>query len=134
MKGKINHLGVAVRELEPAIRFYNELLGLELKEVKELPERGLKIAFLQAGESLLELLAPLDETSQISKFLDKRGEGIHHLCLETDDIEAELARLEGEGVALISKKAEVGAEGLPVAFLHPKSTHGVLLELIQTKD
>ncbi len=133
MKGKINHIGVAVKDLDAGLRFYHELLGLKLVEVKELPERGLKIAFLQAGESLLELLSPLDETSQISKFLETRGEGIHHVCLETDDIEAELGRLEGEGVRLISKRAEVGAEGLPVAFLHPKSTHGVLLELIQTE-
>lgn len=133
MKGHINHIGVAVTDLDAAIGFYNATLGLELKEVKELPERGLKVAFLEADGTLIELLAPLGEGSQISKFLERRGEGIHHMCLEVDDIEAELERLRGAGVRTLSEKPEIGAEGLPVAFLHPKSCNGVLLELIQTE-
>jgi methylmalonyl-CoA epimerase len=131
--GKINHIGVAVHDLATALRFYHETLGLCLIETKELPERGLAIAFLKAGDSLIELLAPLSADSQISSFLARRGEGIHHICLEVDDIEAELARLKTEGTRLISENAEIGAEGRPVAFLHPKSTHGVLLELIQVR-
>lgn len=132
MKGQVNHIGIAVADLDAALRLY-QLVGLPLREVKEIPERGLKVAFLQAGETLVELLAPTSATSQVSAFLEKRGEGIHHICFEVDDIEAELARLAAEGVRLISPKAEVGAEGLPVAFLHPKSTNGVLLELIEKK-
>ena len=133
MKGHVNHIGIAVNDLDAAVQVYHEHLGLPLRETKELPERGLKIAFLEAGDTLIELLAPLGEGSQISNFLAKKGEGIHHMCIEVDDIDVELERLPGAGVKAITKRAEIGAEGLPVAFLHPKSCHGVLLELIQSK-
>jgi methylmalonyl-CoA/ethylmalonyl-CoA epimerase len=128
---KIAHLGIAVRELEPALEFYQGRLGLTLLETKEMPERGLKIAFLQVGEVLLELLAPLHENSEVSRFLEKRGEGIHHLCLQVDDIVHALSDLNEKGVRLINDEPAIGAEGCPVAFLHPKSCHGVLLELLE---
>ena len=131
MHGKINHLGIAVNDLDAALKTFHEILGLKLRERRAIPERGLEIAFLESGESLIELLAPLSEDSQVSKFLEKRGEGIHHLCLEVDDIEAEIARLAESGVKVLGAKPEIGAEGHPVAFLHPRSTNGVLLELIQ---
>ena len=130
-KGNINHIGIAVRDLEAAVVVFHEKLGLPLREIKELPDRGIKIAFLHAGETLVELMAPLGEDSQISKFLDKRGEGIHHMCFEVDDVAQELDRLSEGGVRTLSKRPEVGAEGLPMAFLHPKSTHGVLVEILQ---
>ena len=131
MHGKINHVGIAVKDLDAALKVWHEALGLRLRERKAIPERGLEIAFLESGESLIELLAPLAPDSQVSSFLEKRGEGIHHICLEVDDIAAELSRLPAAGVRAITGKAEVGAEGYPVAFLHPKSTNGVLLELIE---
>ncbi len=131
MKGQINHIGLAVRDFDAAVHVYHDILGLPLSDIREIPERGMKIAFLEAGDTLLELMAPLDESSQIASFLERRGEGIHHICLETDDIRGELDRLGNAGLRLITKEPETGAEGHPVAFLHPKSCHGVLLELIE---
>ena len=130
---KIDHIGIAVHDLEPAIKFYEENLRLELKEVKELPDRGLKIAFFQVGETLLELLAPLSEDSQISKFLAKNGEGVHHVAFSTPDIEGHIRELTGKGVRMATPTASIGAEGYPIAFLHPKASHGVLTEIIEKK-
>ena len=128
---KIAHIGIAVPDLESALELYRDRLGLALEEITEMPERGLKIAFLRAGEVLVELLAPLSEQSQISRFLEKRGPGIHHICFEVDDIRAKLQKLEAEGVRLIDREPSLGAEGYPVAFLHPKATGGVLMELLE---
>ena len=128
---KIAHLGIAVHELESALEFYQGRLGLTLLETKEMPERGLRIAFLKVGEVLLELLQPLHENSEVSRFLEKRGEGIHHLCLQVDDIAESLSTLKKDGVRLVNEEPAIGAEGCPVAFLHPKSCHGVLLELLE---
>ncbi len=128
---KIAHIGIAVRELEPALAFYRDKLGLAFEQTTEMPDRGLKIAFLRAGEVQIELLAPLHETSEISRFLEKRGEGIHHMCFEVDDIQGKLTSLDDQGVRLIGKKPALGAEGFPVAFLHPKSCNGVLVELLE---
>lgn len=130
---KIDHIGIAVKSLEDAMPFFQEQLKLPLKEIKELPERGLKIAFFQVGETLVELLAPLGPDSQISKFLETKGEGIHHMAITTDDIEGQIKDLECCGVRMATPKPSLGAEGAPVAFVHPKSTHGVLLELIEKK-
>ncbi len=128
---KIDHIGIAVRSLDDAIPFFRDQLKLPLKEVKELPDRGLKIAFFQVGETLVELLAPLTPDSQISKFLETKGEGIHHMAITTDDIEGQIKDLEFAGIRMATPKPSIGAEGAPVAFVHPKSTHGVLLELIE---
>ena len=131
---RIQHLGIAVRELEPAIAFYRDQLGLPLVETKEMPDRGLNVAFLRAGETLVELLAPLHEGSEISKFLDKRGEGIHHICFDVPDILKSLDELQKGGVRVINKEPSIGAEGYPVAFLHPKSCNGVLVELLEERS
>ena len=132
MKTKqIAHIGIAVRNIEDALRFYRDGLGLELTETVELEDRGLRIAFLQAGEVLLELLEPLHPDSQISKFLDKRGPGIHHICFEVDDIKAGMEHLNGLGLNTIQSEPEIGAEGCPVAFIHPKATQGVLAEILE---
>ena len=128
---KIAHLGIAVRDLDAALVTYRDRLGLRHLETKDVPERGLRVAFLEAGEALIELLAPLNEQSEITRFLADRGEGIHHLCFEVADLRAELSRVEANGVRLVNREPSIGAEGLPVAFLHPKSCHGVLLELLE---
>jgi len=128
---QIAHIGIAVRELEPALVFYRDRLGLSHIETKDVPERGLRVAFLQAGEALIELLAPLSEDSEVSRFLEKRGEGIHHLCFQVDDINGKLEQLENDGVRLVNREPAIGAEGFPVAFLHPKGCNGVLVELLQ---
>ena len=128
---KIAHIGIAVRSVEQALSFYRDALGLAHEETLDLPERGLRIAFLRAGESLIELLQPLHDKSEISAFLDKRGEGIHHICFEVDDIRAKMRDLEARGVRLLQREPQIGAEGQPVAFLHPKSCHGVLAELLE---
>lgn len=128
---KVDHIGIAVKDLDQAVPFYRDCLGLELSEIKELPERGLKIAFFKLGDTCLELLAPLGEDSQIGKFLETKGEGIHHIAITTPDIDQEIDHLGGCGVRMATPKASIGAEGFPIAFVHPKSSHGVLLELIE---
>lgn len=133
MKPKgIAHLGIAVRNIDAALSFWRDALGLEHESTKELPERGLRVAFLRAGETLVELLEPLHERSEISTFLDKRGEGIHHVCFEVDDIRAKIADVQSKGVRMVSPEPSIGAEGLPVAFMHPKSCNGVLAELLES--
>ncbi|HIA04551.1 MAG TPA: methylmalonyl-CoA epimerase, partial [Myxococcales bacterium] len=119
------------KSIDEISKFIYDLLYLALLETKEMPERGLRIAFLKVGEVLLELLQPLHENSEISRFLEKRGEGIHHLCFQVDDIAESLSTLKEDGVRLINEEPVIGAEGCPVAFLHPKSCHGVLLELLE---
>ena len=131
---KIQHLGIAVRELDSALVFYRDRLGLPLVGVKEMKDRGLKVAFLRAGDTLVELLAPLHEQSEVSRFLEKRGEGIHHICFEVPDILKSLEELEEDGVRVINRQPSIGAEGYPVAFLHPKSCSGVLVELLEETE
>ena len=128
---KIAHIGIAVKSVDAVLPFYRDALGLEVSEVIELPERGLRIAMLPCGDSILELMEPLGPDSQISRFLETRGPGMHHLCLEVDDIDEKLSQLDTDGVRVINRKAEVGAEGFPVAFIHPKATGGVLLEILE---
>lgn len=128
---KIAHIGIAVRSVDDALSFYRDQLGLQVDEIIELPERGLRIAMLPCGESMLELMEPLGPGSEISRFLERRGPGIHHICLCVADIDARLQQLHEQGVRLVSTTAEIGAEGFPVAFIHPKATGGVLLELLE---
>jgi methylmalonyl-CoA/ethylmalonyl-CoA epimerase len=127
----IDHIGIAVNDLDAATAFFRDTLKLPHKETKELPERGLKIAFFQVGETLVELLSPLNESSQVSKFLATRGEGIHHMAISTPDIQASIQGITAAGVRMATPEVTLGAEGRPIAFLHPKGTFGVLLELIQ---
>lgn len=124
---RIAHLGIAVESLDAILPFYRDILGLP--EVPLDDADGAKIAGLAAGESLVELLEPVQSESPIGKFLQKRGPGIHHICFAVEDIDATLARCRAHGIQLIDETPRIGAEGKRIAFLHPKSTHGVLVEL-----
>jgi len=128
---KIHHLGIAVRSLEEAAARFEGLLGLSRGKRYDLPEWKVSALFLAVGESHLELLEPHDEDSTVGKFLARRGEGLHHVCFEVENIEASLGEFERQGAELIDKKPRSGAGGHLVAFVHPKSTHGVLVELKQ---
>jgi methylmalonyl-CoA/ethylmalonyl-CoA epimerase len=124
---RIAHLGVAVRALPDALPFYRDVLGLS--DVPLDDADGARIAGLAAGDSLVELLEPAAADSPIAKFVDKRGPGLHHICFSVDDLDATLAKARAAGITLIDEVPRVGAEGKRIAFLHPKSTGGVLIEL-----
>ena len=128
---KINHIGIVVRDMRESLTFYQGTLGLELTRVEERPDQAVNIAFLPAGESEIELLQPTTEDSGVAKFLAKRGEGIHHICLQVEDIEEALRELAEEGLQLIDEQPRQGPHGEKLAFVHPKSAHGVLLELYE---
>jgi len=128
---KVDHLGIAVESIEKALAFYQTALGLDLTHTEVVAEQGVKVAMLPVGESRIELLEPTGPDTHVGKFLAKRGGGIHHICLGVDDIEAVLNRLKAQGIPLIDDKPRVGAEGCLVAFVHPKGTGGVLIELSQ---
>ncbi len=127
---KIDHIGIAVRDLERAASMYEKALGLEVREVAEVVDQGVSVAFLPVGESVIELLQPIADGTGIARFLEQRGEGIHHVCIEVPDIEAALDRLRSAGVPLIDQEPRAGAHGR-VAFAHPKGLHGVLIELVE---
>ena len=131
---KINHIGIAVRNLDETLPFYTETLGLTFKGVDKVESEGVKVAFLSIGESNFELLEPLHEESPIAKFIEKRGEGIHHIALEVDDIQARLEQFKTEGIRMINDQPKQGAHDTQVAFLHPKAANGDLLELCQPKQ
>lgn len=128
--GRLHHVAVLARDLDAAVRLYRDVLGLPLEQIASVPSQEVRIAFLTAGASKIEIVTPTNETSGVAKFLASRGEGFHHVCLEVADVDAELARLAAAGVQLINAAAVPGVEG-PVAFLHPKSCNGVLVELIE---
>ena len=127
----MDHVGIAVKNLDEAIHVYRDLLGFKLMGVHVLAERKIKIALISTGgETQIELVQPLDDESTVAKFLETRGEGIHHFAIRVEDIEAALADMKKNNIALIDEKPRIGAEGKKVAFVHPKSTKGVLLELV----
>lgn len=127
----IEHVGVAVKNLDEAIHVYRDILGFKLEGVHTLVERKVRVAFISTGgKTNIELLEPLNSESTIAKFLETRGEGIHHFAVEVEDIEKALEEFRKKGVALIDDKPRLGAEGKKIAFVHPKSTKGVLLELV----
>jgi methylmalonyl-CoA epimerase len=128
---KINHLGIATKGIEEALKFWADALGLENVHTETVEDQKVRVAMLPIGESRIELLEPTSEDSPISKFLEKRGGGIHHIAIEVEDIRAALAKLKRTGARLIDEKPRVGAEGCLVAFVHPASSGGVLLELVQ---
>ena len=128
--GAIHHVAVVVRDMDAAVRFYHDTLGLALDSVVPIPSDGVRIAFLPVGPSRIELVEPVDASTGVARFLETRGEGFHHVCFEVPDIAAALAQMEAAGVELIDQGPRRGAEG-PVAFLHPRSCHGVLVELIE---
>jgi LAO/AO transport system kinase len=129
----INHLGIATKGIDEALGFWRDALGLENVHTETVDDQKVRVAMLPIGESRIELLEPTSDDSPISKFLEKRGGGIHHVAIEVDDIEAVLAKLKAGGARLIDERPRVGAEGCLVAFVHPASTGGVLLELVQMK-
>jgi len=129
---KINHLGIATRGIDEALGFWRDALGLENVHTEVVEDQKVRVAMLPLGESRIELLEPTSEDSPISKFLEKRGGGIHHIAVEVTDIEASLAKLREKGIRLIDETPRIGAEGCLVAFVHPSSANGVLLELVQT--
>lgn len=129
---KINHLGIATQGIDEALKFWSDALGLENVHTEVVKDQKVRVAMLPIGESRIELLEPTDDDSPISKFLEKRGGGIHHIAVEVDDIEASLAKLKAQGMRLIDESTRIGAEGCLVAFVHPVASGGVLLELVQT--
>ncbi|MCD8184910.1 MAG: methylmalonyl-CoA epimerase [Rikenellaceae bacterium] len=130
----IEHIGIAVKSLETAIPYYEKVLGLKCYNIEEVADQKVKTAFFMVGQTKIELLESTSPEGTIAKYIEKKGEGVHHLAFATDNIEAELAHVEAEGVQLIDKTPRKGAEGLDIAFLHPKSTLGVLTELCQDKN
>ena len=128
--GRIHHVAVIVEKMEPALAFWRDTLGLDLDVVEEMAADRVRIAFLPIGESKIELVEPTDDTTGVARFLAKSGEGVHHLCFEVANLAETLLRLEIDGIELIDTSPRKGAEG-PVAFLHPRSCHGVLVELIE---
>jgi methylmalonyl-CoA epimerase len=132
MLQKINHIGIAVHNLNEAIALY-EKLGFQLEGIDEVPEQKVRVAFLPIGEVRIELLEPTSEDSPIAKFLEKKGQGIHHIAFATDNINEEMARMVENELNLIDMKPRPGAHGTQIAFLHPKSTMGVLMELCEEK-
>jgi len=128
--GKIHHVAVIVRDLEAALDLYRDKLGLSVETVMPIPYDRVTIGFLPVGEVKIELVQPNDDTTGAAKFLQAKGEGFHHVCFEVPDIQAALDKLAAGGLLLIDKAPRKGAEG-PVAFVHPKSCHGVLVELIE---
>jgi methylmalonyl-CoA/ethylmalonyl-CoA epimerase len=128
MSGRIDHVGIAVASIAEARRFW-EALGLTVGHVEEVPAEGVRVAMLTIGESRIELLEPTRPDSPVAKFLEKRGPGIHHLCLASDDVAADDARLRAAGIELLRPEPTTGAGGAKVQFVHPKSAGGVLVEL-----
>jgi methylmalonyl-CoA/ethylmalonyl-CoA epimerase len=130
---KINHIAIVVNDLDLSLQAYHDLLGLPIGERKVMAEQEVEIAFLPTGDSLIELITPITEDSGVAKYLAKRGEGIHHICLEVDDVEAALAEMKAKGAQLINEQTIQAAEGRAF-FLHPKGTHGVLIELLEAHE
>lgn len=130
---KIDHIGIAVKSIDESLKFYRDILGLEYEGIEVLEDRGLKTAFLKAGESEIELLESISDDSTIKKYIEKRGEGIHHIALEVEDVEDKKAIMEKEGAKFIGEPS-TGAGGKKIVFIHPKSTNGVLMELCQIMD
>ncbi len=134
MLKKIDHIGIAVKNLEEALAFYEDALGLKATGTEVVEEQKVKIAFLPLGESKLELLESTSTDGPVAKFIETRGEGIQHIAVRVDNIEEMLQQLEEKGVRLIDKTPRYGAGGARIAFLHPKSTSGILLELCQRNE
>ena len=128
---KLEHLGIAVKNLEESNALFAQLLGVEHYKIEEVASEGVKTSFFQTGESKIELLEASNENSPIAKFIEKRGEGIHHVAFEVDDIYAEMERMRNQGFQLLNKAPKRGADNKLVCFIHPKSANGVLVELCQ---
>jgi methylmalonyl-CoA/ethylmalonyl-CoA epimerase len=127
----IEHIGIAVKSIENSLPYYENALGLKCYNIEEVTEQKVRTAFFKVGQTKIELLEPTSEDSTVAKFIENRGEGVHHIAFAVPDVAEALADVEGKGIRLIDKAPRGGAEGLKIAFLHPKSTGGVLTELCQ---
>ena len=130
----IDHIGIAVSNLQESLSFWETSLGIELHGIEEVAEQNVRTAFLPVGGTEIELLEPTSADSSVARFIEKHGEGLHHIAIRVDDIEAALAELKAEGIQLIDETPRNGAGGARIAFVHPKATHGVLLELCERKQ
>ncbi|MBN8200396.1 MULTISPECIES: methylmalonyl-CoA epimerase [Bacillaceae] len=130
---KVDHIGIAVRSLDEALPFYTETLQLEFLGIEEVESQGVKVAFIKAGETKLELLEPTSEESPIAKFIEKRGEGLHHVALGVDSIQERINQMKEQGIRMLQDEPKIGAGGAQVAFMHPKSTGGILYEFCEKK-
>ncbi len=128
---QINHIGIAVRSLDEHIPFYRDVLGLKLLGIEEVADQHVRTAIFEIGDVRIELLQPTDAQSPVAGFLQKRGEGMHHIALQSDNLEKELQQVQDKGIRLIDKKPRQGAHKMRIAFLHPKSTGNVLFELCE---
>ena len=134
MVRKVDHIGVAVSNLEEALKVYTDVLGLKLHGTEVVEEQKVRVAFMPVGDTEIELLESTDPEGPIAKFIEKRGEGIQHIAFRVDDIEEALEQMRQQGVRLIDEKPRYGAGGARIAFLHPKATGGVLVELCERKE
>ena len=130
---KIHHVGIAVKSLDEALRFYSETLGLTVHKQATVEQQGVKAVLITVGQSEIELLEPLSPETPVGRFLERRGEGFHHVCFQTDSIEQELADLKAKGIELIDQEPRIGLAGR-IAFVHPRATNGVLVELAEPLD
>lgn len=128
---KINHIALLVEDIDTSLKFWHDILGIEPSHIFDMPKEAARIAFLPLGESEIELIQPITNDSGLNRFLEKHGPGMHHLCLEVDDLQGLLIQLKIKGVKLINEEPKVGEDGRRYAFIHPKSTNGVLVELYQ---
>ncbi len=128
---RINHVAIVVEDIEDTLHFWRDALGLELAHVEDVPDQEAMVAFFPVGEAEVELVRPTTEDSGISRYLKKRGPGVHHICFEVDDIDSCLEQLKSKEIRLINEEAVVGTGGKRIAFIHPESTHGVLIELYE---
>lgn len=131
MTRSVDHIAVVVEDIDRALGFYRDGLGLRVIERRAVPEEGVEVASLSLGSASLELVRPLDSESGVARFLEKRGPGLHHVCLQVGDIEVALEQLRDTGADLIHEQARTGADGIRYAFIHPKSASGVLIELYE---
>ena len=131
MLTKINHIGIAVKSLDDSISFYRDNLGMVFAGIEEVAEQKVRVAMLEVGESKIELLEPTSDDSPVAKFIEKNGTGVHHIAYEVADIEAAIAKLRGDGARMVDETPRNGAHGTRIAFIHPKSSNGVLTELCQ---
>jgi methylmalonyl-CoA/ethylmalonyl-CoA epimerase len=128
---RINHIAIVVDDIDTALTFWRDALGLKLDHIEDIPEQESMVAFLPTGESEVELVQPTSEDSGVARYLQKRGPGMHHICFEVEDIQASLEQLKGKGVRLINETPMTGAGGKKMAFIHPESAYGVLVELYE---
>lgn len=130
----IEHIGIAVKDIQAAIRYYEDILGLKCYKIEEVADQKVRTAFFQVGQTKIELLEATSEDSPVAKFIEKRGEGIHHVAFAVQEIDTKLQEVAQKGIQLIDQKARKGAEGLDIGFLHPKSTFGVLTEFCEKRS